>query len=79
MHHEDIKAAIRKKGLTPAEMAAHLKVSAQLVSQVIRGRSKSARVAKAIARVTGLSVDELWPGIYAKKPARAIVVAELIG
>ena len=79
MHHEDIKAAIRKKGVTPAEVARHLGVSAQLVSAVITGTSKSQRVAQAISRITGLPMNTLWPNVYdSKKPARTRM-AELLG
>lgn len=78
MHHEDIKAAIRKKGVNQAQIARHLEVSEMLVSSVIKGTNKSARVAKAISKIVGLPVDVLWPGIYAKKPTRTRV-AELLG
>ena len=78
MHHEDIKAAIRKKGVNQAQIARHLKVSEMLVSSVIAGKNKSARVAKAISKIVGVPVDELWPDTYAKKPAHKRV-AELLG
>lgn len=78
MHHEDIKAAIRKKGVNQAQIARHLEVSEMLVSSVIKGTNKSARVAKAIAKIVGQPVDVLWPGAYAKKPAHKRV-AELLG
>lgn len=78
MHHEDIKAAIRKKGVNQAQIARHLEVSEMMVSKVIKGTDKSTRVAKAIAKIVGLPVDTLWPGMYAKKPASKRV-AELLG
>lgn len=61
MHHEDIKAAIRKKGVTPADIARHLVVSPSAVTAVIKGKSQSEDIRAAIARVTGLSTSELWP------------------
>lgn len=64
MHHEDIKAAIRKRDVTPSDVAKALRVSNSLVSRVIRGKSRSERVARAIAKVTGLGIDVLWPGLY---------------
>lgn len=64
MHAEDIKAAIRKKSLTQADVARDLEVSDMAVSHVIHGRQKSARVAKRISDVTGIPVSKLWPGKY---------------
>lgn len=64
MHPEDIKAAIRKRGSTQAAIARTEEVSQMAVSAVITGRSKSARIARRIALVTGLSVHTLWPGKY---------------
>ena len=78
MHHEDIKAAIRKKGVTPAEIARHLAVTNQMVSSAIRGTAKSRRIADAIAKITGLSVDVLWPDHYGTGSARS-KVSDLLG
>lgn len=64
MHPEDIKAAIRKRGIKPADIARQLDVSDMSVSAVIAGNGKSARIAERISQVTGLSVDTLWPGKY---------------
>ena len=62
MHPEQIKAAIRMTGTTPAVLAEELGLSRSMLSAVIAGRGKSARVQERIAQVTGLSVDTLWPG-----------------
>lgn len=78
MHHEDIKAAIRKQGITPADLAKTLNVSAMSVSRVIRGDSKSEAIAKAISKVTGLAVDVLWPGLYTERPSGAVRAAALL-
>lgn len=64
MHPEQIKAAIRMKGTTPSAIAVELGVSSNSVSHVIHGRGTSARVARCISNVTGLSVHILWPGKY---------------
>lgn len=71
MHPEQIKAAIRMKGTTPSAIADDLGISRTTVSHVIRGNGVSERVAKRIAEVTGLSVNELWPGKYTKKLTKA--------
>lgn len=61
MHPEQIKAAIRMKGTTPAVLADELELSRSTVSLVISGRGKSARVMNRIAEVTGLPVSTIWP------------------
>lgn len=61
MHPEEIKAAIRMKGTTPAAIADELDVSRSMVSLVIGGTARSARIADRIAQITGLTVPILWP------------------
>lgn len=79
MHHEDIKATIRKKGVTLQQVAAHLGVKGTTLSQVIRGTVKSARLAKSIAELCDLSVGQLWPGLYdeTRSPTPPAVLARL--
>jgi lambda repressor-like predicted transcriptional regulator len=38
------------------------------VAHVIMGRSSSRKIARAIARTLGLTLDDIWPGRYAAKP-----------
>ena len=61
MHPEQIKAAIRMKGYTAAVVAEHMGVSRSTVAQVISGRATSARIKAYISKITGLSVETLWP------------------
>ncbi|GKS97004.1 helix-turn-helix domain-containing protein [Acidovorax sp. SUPP2825] len=61
MHPEEIKAAIRMKGTTPTALAEELKVSRSMVSHVINGKAKSARIATRIVQVIGLPADKIWP------------------
>ena len=77
MHHEDIKAAIRKQGVTPTDLARHLGVTQSLVSKVIRGKAKSTRVAEAISHIVGLPLADLWPSEYAQ-PARKPSITALL-
>lgn len=63
MHPEDIKAAIRKKHSSLAEIARTLQVSRMGVSHVVKG-SKSKRIARHISGVTGIPVSKIWPGKY---------------
>lgn len=61
MHPEEIKASIRMKGTTPAAIADKLNVSRSMVSHVIAGTARSARVAARIAEITGIATLTLWP------------------
>lgn len=61
MHPEQIKAAMRMKGVSPTALADEMGVANSTVSQVISGRSVSARIRGRIAAITGYSVDALWP------------------
>lgn len=61
MHPEQIKAAMRMKGVTPTALADEMRVSNTTMSQVISGRSVSARIRKRIAEITGYSIEALWP------------------
>ncbi|MGI4778326.1 MAG: helix-turn-helix domain-containing protein [Janthinobacterium lividum] len=70
MHPEEIKAAIRMKGTTPSAIADELNVSRSMVSLVICGTAKSARIADRIAQITGLTVTTLWPPQPAKPTLR---------
>lgn len=70
MHPEQIKAAMRMRGVTPTALADELGVANSTVSQVISGRSVSARIRARIAQITGYSVDVLWPRTNARPTLR---------
>lgn len=63
MHPADITAALAKKGHDFTSLAASLKppVSRSLVGKVIHGSRRTRKVQKAISRITGKSLHELWP------------------
>lgn len=52
---------MRMKGITPTALADELGVANSTVSQVISGRSVSARIRMRIAQITGEPVEKLWP------------------
>jgi putative transcriptional regulator len=64
MHPELIKAHIKMAGSSASKIARKLGLHRSTVTQVIEGTGKSRRVADEIAKVTGKSLDELWPGKY---------------
>jgi len=61
MHPEQIKAAMRMNGITPAALADRIGVSKTSMSQVISGKAVSARIRAEIAQILGLPVSTIWP------------------
>ena len=59
-HAEDIKAALRKRHSSFADIARSLNVSGTSITNVAKG-SRSERVEKAIADALGLTVQEVFP------------------
>jgi lambda repressor-like predicted transcriptional regulator len=65
----DIQYAIKAAGSSQAQLARELNVSKVTVSYVLAGKTTSRRIAEAIAKATGLSLDTLWPGKYPTQEA----------
>lgn len=61
MHPEEIKAAMRIAGTTPAMLCDELQVAASSVSQTISGHIRSKRIQTRIAEIVGKSVEAIWP------------------
>lgn len=61
MHPEQIKAEMRMAGITPAALADSLSVAKSTISQVISGRTESARIKAKIAEILGRSITAIWP------------------
>lgn len=66
-----IKAHLLMKGITPGVIATRLDIEASNVSHVIHGRRSVGRIAKEISRITGYSIEELWPHRYQRVLRRA--------
>ena len=64
MHSEDIKAALRKRGWTLADIAKELDICPSAVSHALT-RQRSRRVEETIANKIGLPLQEVWPQRYA--------------
>jgi len=66
MTRAERKAALILHGIKMRDVAQKLKVQPTTVSQVVAGRSKSARIQKYLAKQIGKTVEEIWPNsIYA--------------
>ena len=77
MHPEEIKAALRIKGVTLTALAAKLDLSRSMVTQVIHGYARSKKVEELIAQILGKPVTAIWA---APKPRlRKAAAAGLIG
>lgn len=61
MHPEEIKAALRMKGVTLAALADEMDLSRSMVTHVIHGHSRSRRVMEHIAGIVGRPVERIWP------------------
>lgn len=64
MHYADINAALIKKGYTPTRLADELECSPGAVTQVIRGKTASRRIATHISKLLSRPVSQIWPGRY---------------
>lgn len=64
MHPELIKAHLRIAGSSPAKVARAMKVTPGAITLVMRGHTKSTRIARRICEITGLDPAKVWPGKY---------------
>lgn len=69
MHWADISAALLKKGYTHTRLAKDYKLDRSTISLVIKGKRTSHDIAYAIAEVTGIPTEKMWPGKYLTPPA----------
>lgn len=69
MHEEQIKAAIRMRGVTLSELAARIGVTPAAIGMAIRARS-SERIENEIAAFLELPAQEIWPDRYDKRGKR---------
>lgn len=60
MHPEEIKAALRIQGVTLTALAEDVGVSRSMVTHVIHGHERSARVMDRIAKIIGKPVGSIW-------------------
>lgn len=62
--HEDIRGALRLRGLTFTDIARTLAVAPATVGLVSQGKGRSERVERAIALALRMEPHELWPERY---------------
>jgi lambda repressor-like predicted transcriptional regulator len=67
MHPIDIQAALKKRGITQRSIADEIGVTEAVIGFVIFDKSRSRRIAEAIAEKLEMSVDDIWPGSYPEK------------
>jgi lambda repressor-like predicted transcriptional regulator len=61
MHPEQIKAAMRMAGVTPAALADEMGLTRPSITSVINGKQTSARVKAKVAAIVGKPIDVIWP------------------
>lgn len=64
MHHEDIKAHLRKRGISLKKLADELEINASTISIIIRRHRVSERVERAIALKLDMPLHEVFPDRY---------------
>lgn len=74
----EINYRLRRLGKTQAQIAREVGVSGGVVSNVIHGRVTAYAVAKHIANLLALEVQEIWPERYVFKPRQRHVTKEEI-
>lgn len=74
MHPEEIKAALRIKGITLVSLATELGLSRSMVTQVIHGYARSKRVEDRIALALGKPVAAIWNHKPALRRSSKVVV-----
>jgi lambda repressor-like predicted transcriptional regulator len=61
MTPKEIKQLLATRGITQSVIARAARVSSTQIHRVVYGRDESPRIRKLIARMLGLSVEEMWP------------------
>jgi lambda repressor-like predicted transcriptional regulator len=77
-HPEEVKAALRMKGVTLTALADELGLSRSMVTQVIHGYARSQRVENRIAEIIGKPVSAIWapkPSLRRGRPVTARTAA----
>ncbi len=75
MHPADIAAALKRKKVTQAEVAAACGVVRGVANAVVRGVGRSKKVEAEISNVTGIPLEELWPQWYPPASAKGNTVS----
>lgn len=76
MHPEEIKAALRMKGVTQAMLADQLQVASSSVHQAITGHIRSERIQARISEIIGKPVKSIWPNQVRLRRNRAEIEAQ---
>lgn len=61
MDHIDINYLLKKNGSSQAKIARKLGITRGAVCLVLKGKGESRRIKRAIAKIIGKKVSEIWP------------------
>ena len=78
MHPEEIKAALRMKGVTLSALADDVGVSRSMVSHVIHGHARSAHVSERIAKIIGLPAGAIWAPKPVLRRSKAVMAGRAV-
>jgi len=76
MHPEEIKAAMRIKGVTMSMLADEMGVSVTSVARVVNGTTRSQRIQDRVSDIVGKPVKVLWPAQVRLRRTRAEIEAQ---
>lgn len=78
MSNERLRAALLKKGLTPALLAERLQVDAKTAERWVGGRAPYRKHRFAVAALLGVDESYLWPGALTREQVSAASESEII-
>lgn len=78
MSNERLRAALLKKGLTPAQLAERLQVDAKTAERWVGGRAPYRKHRFAVAALLGVDESYLWPDALTREQVSAASESEII-
>jgi lambda repressor-like predicted transcriptional regulator len=78
LSNERLRAALLKKGLTPAQLAEHLQVDVKTAERWIGGREPYRKHRFAVATLLGVEESYLWPNALTRDQVSAAAHSEII-
>ena len=78
MHPEEIKTALRMRGITQAKLADELQVAPSSVNQAISGSIRSQNIQSRISQILGKPIKEIWPNQITLRRSKAQIEAQRV-
>jgi lambda repressor-like predicted transcriptional regulator len=78
LSNERLRAALLKKGMTPAQLAEHMQVDVKTTERWINGRAPYRKYRYAVATLLGVDESYLWPNALPRDQVAAAAESEII-